>query len=173
MKDKNGADTPRVRSLPIGEWHRLGQAGEIIPVTITLAGDSMRPLIRRDRDKVTIIPLSRALMIGDIVLFQGGPERYVVHRVYRIRDGFVQTLGDNCFNPDPWMKKEQVMGLVVRMERGGRSFLLDSEASRRWGRFWMAIHPIRMIYRRARSLAGRIYRKVFPKGAKGGGVNGG
>ena len=172
MTEKNGAVDPRRRTLPIDQWHQMGQAGEMIPVTITLAGDSMRPLIRRDRDKVTIIPLNRELQIGDIVLFQGGPERYVVHRVYRIRDEFVQTLGDNCYNPDPWMKKAQVWGLVVRMERNGKIYPLDTEASRRWGRFWMAIHPVRMIYRRARSLAARIYRKIFPKDRKGGGVHG-
>lgn len=172
MTEKNGADILRRRSLPIDQWHEMGQAGDMIPVTIPLAGDSMRPLIRRNRDKVTIIPLNRELQIGDIVLFQGGPERYVVHRVYRIREGFVQTLGDNCLNPDPWMKKEQVWGLVIRMERGGKTYPLDSEASRRWGRAWMAIHPIRMIYRRGRALAGKVYRKVFPKGRKGGGVHG-
>ena len=172
MTDKNRADGLRTRSLPIGEWHRLGQAGDMIPVTITLAGDSMRPLIRRDRDKVTIVPMNREPMIGDIVLFQGGPERYVVHRVYRLKGEFVQTLGDNCFNPDPWMKKEQVWGLVIRMERDGKVCPLDTEASRRWGRFWMAIHPARVLYKRARSLAGKIYRKIFGKGRKGGGVRG-
>ena len=72
MTEKNGADILRRRSLPIDQWHEMGQAGDMIPVTIPLAGDSMRPLIRRNRDKVTIIPLNRELQIGDIVLFQGG-----------------------------------------------------------------------------------------------------
>ena len=121
----------------------------------------MRPLIRRGHDPVTILPLNRPLKIGDIVLFQGGPERYVVHRVYRMRDGWVQTLGDNCWNPDRWMPLEQVWGLVIRMQRNGRSYQLDNRLSRLWGRVWMFFHPVWKVYRKLRSFAAKCYRKVF------------
>lgn len=153
----------RTRSLSIHEWRQIGLEGGMLPVTILLEGDSMRPLIRRGKDHVTILPLMRPLMIGDVVLFQAGPERYVVHRVYRLRDDQVQTLGDNCWNPDPWMPLTQVWGLVIRFERGGRTHPLDTPLARAWGRAWMAVHPIRLCYKRLRSLAGRCYRKVFPK----------
>ncbi|MBR2942674.1 MAG: S24/S26 family peptidase [Clostridia bacterium] len=63
------------RSLGIEQWHALGQQGDRIPVTITLEGDSMRPLIRRGRDRVTIVPLDREIRKGDVVLFRGGPKR--------------------------------------------------------------------------------------------------
>ena len=161
MSSNNDAAQTRVKSLPIEQWHALGLEGNMLPVTIYLEGDSMRPLIRRGRDKVTILPLSRALMKGDIVLFRGGPERYVVHRVWKMRGNMVRTLGDNCYNPDPWMPLEDVWGLVVKMERDGRTFLLDSPASRFFGKVWMAVYPLRRIYRRMRSLAVRCYRKIF------------
>jgi len=162
----------RTYALPIEQWHALGQSGDVIPVTICLEGDSMRPLVRRGRDRVTIIPLNRPLRTGDIVLFRGGPKRYVVHRVYRLRGGMVQTLGDNCYSPDPWMPLEDVWGLVIRLERGGRTFLLDTRASRAWGRAWMAVHPVRIFLRRCRRLAGRCVRKLLGKTAKGGGGHG-
>lgn len=162
MNDKTGA-AQRTFSLPIEQWHALGLEGNMLPVTICLEGDSMRPLIRRGIDRVIILPLNRALKIGDIVLFRGGSERYVVHRVRRIRENRVQTLGDNCFNPDPWMPLEDIWGLVVKMKRGGFTYDLDSPASRAWGRFWMTIHPAINVCRRLRHLAGRCYRKVFPK----------
>ena len=161
MKSAHDASDARVYSLPIGQWHALGMEGSMIPVTICLEGDSMRPLVRRGRDKVTILPLARPLIKGDIVLFRGRPERYVVHRVYRLNNGMVRTLGDNCMYPDPWMPLENVWGLVVKMERSGRIYRLDTPASRAFGRIWMLTHPIRHIYRRFRSLGGRIYRKVF------------
>jgi len=163
MKKKTYAHPVTRRSLSIEQWRALAAQGDSIPVTITLAGDSMRPLIRRDRDRVTIIPLGRELMIGDIVLFRGGPERFVVHRVSKIRDGMVQTFGDNCLNPDAWMPLEDVWGLVIKMERGGRSIRLDTKAARSWGRCWMAAYPVRRVYLRLRSVAARAYRKVFKK----------
>ena len=148
------------RSLDIRLWHELGLNGNPIPVTIPLEGDSMRPLIRRGCDCVTIVPLNRPLKTGDIVLFHSGGDRYVVHRVWTLKDGMVQTLGDNCWNPDAWIPLESVWGLVVRMERDGRKYVLDSRCSRVFGIIWMGIHPMRMHYRRLRQLGGRILRRL-------------
>ena len=47
----------QVRSLSIHEWRRLGLEGAMLSVTICLEGDSMRPLICRGLDPVTILPL--------------------------------------------------------------------------------------------------------------------
>ena len=152
----------KTRSIPMEQWCALAREGAAPPVTICLEGDSMRPLIRRGKDPVTIVPLRRELMKGDVVLFRLG-ERYVVHRVWQLKNGLVRTFGDNCWNPEPWFPEEQVLGQVVRYARGGRTHRLDTPAARAWGRLWMAIHPIRLCYKRLRSLAGRCYRKVFPK----------
>lgn len=150
------------RAIPMETWCELAKEGSAPPVTICLEGDSMRPLIRRGKDPVTIIPLARPLEKGDVVLFRLG-ERYIVHRVWKLEDGRVRTFGDNCWNPDPWIPENQVLGLVVKYARDGRGHRLDTPQARAWGRVWMAIHPIRLCYKRLRALAGRCYRKIFPK----------
>ena len=150
------------RSIPMETWCKLAREGAAPPVTICLEGDSMRPLIRRGKDPVTIIPLNRPLQEGDVVLFQLG-ERYIVHRVWKLAERRVRTFGDNCWNPDPWIPESQVLGLVVKYSRNGRVHRLDTPQARAWGKAWMAIHPMRLCYKRLRSLAGRCYRKVFPK----------
>lgn len=150
------------RAIPMETWCKLAREGAAPPVTICLEGDSMRPLIRRGVDQVTIIPLSRELKKGDVVLFRLG-EKYIVHRVWKLAGSRVRTFGDNCWNPDPWIPESQVLGLVVKYSRNGRVHCLDTPQARAWGRAWMAIHPIRLCYKRLRSLAGRCYRKVFPK----------
>ena len=156
------AQETMTRSIPMEAWCTLAREGAAPPVTICLEGDSMRPLIRRGRDPVTIIPINRPLQKGDVVLFQLG-ERYIVHRVWKMEDGRVRTFGDNCWNPDPWIPDKQVLGLVVKYARNGRVHRLDTPQARAWGRAWMAIHPIRLCYKRLRALAGRCYRKIFPK----------
>ncbi|MBR3763131.1 MAG: S24/S26 family peptidase [Clostridia bacterium] len=152
----------KTRSIPMEQWCDMAREGAAPPVTICLEGESMRPLIRRGKDPVTIVPLTRSLMKGDVVLFRLG-ERYVVHRVWRLQEGLVQTFGDNCWNPEPWFPVQQVLGQVVKYSRNGRIRRLDTPVARAWGRLWMAIHPIRKCYKRLRALAGRCYRKVFPK----------
>ena len=59
----------QTRSIPMEAWCDLAREGAAPPVTICLEGDSMRPLIRRGRDPVTIVPLKRKNKKGDVVDF--------------------------------------------------------------------------------------------------------
>ena len=147
------------RSIPMAQWVALAGEGAAPAVTICLEGDSMRPLIRRGRDPVTIIPLNRPLQRGDVVLFRLG-ERYIVHRVWKLQNGRVRTFGDNCWQPEPWFSEQQVLGLVVKYSRDGKAHRLDTPQARAWGRMWMAVHPVRMLYKRCRSLAARVVRRM-------------
>ncbi len=155
----------QTRSIPMETWCALAREGAAPAVTICLEGESMRPLIRKGRDPVTIVPLQRELKKGDVVLFVLGDDRYVVHRVWKLDAGRVRTFGDNCWNPEPWFPREQVLGQVVKFSRSGRIHRLDTPAARAWGRAWMALHPLRLVYRRARSLAGKVVKRVW-KGVK-------
>ena len=150
------------RSISMQTWCELARDGAAPAVTICLEGDSMRPLIRRGKDPVTIVPLSRPLRKGDVVLFRLG-EKYIVHRVWQLKDGMVRTFGDNCWNPEPWFPAQQVLGLVVKCCRKGRTIRLDTPLARTWGRMWLALHPVRKVYGRGRSLTGRCYRKLFKR----------
>ena len=148
------------RSIPMETWCALAREGSAPPVTICLEGDSMRPLIRRGRDPVTIIPLNRPLKKADVVLFRL-KDRYIVHRVWKLEQDRVRTFGDNCWNPDPWIPVSQVLGLVVKYSRNGRVHRLDTPQARTWGLFWMAVQPLRLMYRRCRSLAASIIKRIL------------
>ena len=156
-----------LRHMSIAQWHALARDGPVPPMRIFLEGNSMRPLIRRGRDQVTIVPLTRPLKRGDVVLFEFPPGRYVVHRVYRLQDGFVQTLGDNCRNPDPWIPEQQVLGQVVQAERGRIPIPLDSKAARAFGRLWMALLPERRAYFTLRHWCGTALRRMGLRGGEG------
>ena len=146
------------RLLTIPQWHELAQNGTVLPMRIPLDGDSMRPLIRRRSDRVSIVPLTRPLLRGDVVLFEHPAGRYVVHRIYRMRDDSVQTLGDHCWKPDPWIPQSCALGLAVLLERNGRRIRLDHPAARLLGRVWMAGLPLRRGWWQCRALAGRWLR---------------
>lgn len=156
---KNQMDTA-VRSIGMEQWCDLAKTGAAPSVTTRLCGDSMRPLIRREKDEVTIQPLYRNLKRGDIVLFRSGYGRYVVHRVWKLQEQRVQTVGDNCWEPDPWMPYEHVLGLAVCMKRNGRSIRLNNAIVRGIGRAWMRLRPLRNMLRSSKSRVGRMIRKV-------------
>ena len=161
-RSDQGAEEPRVRTLAMAQWCALAREGCAPPVTIPLEGDSMRPLIRRGRDLVTIVPVNGALKIGDVVLFTLGDGRYIVHRIWKLRGNLVRTLGDNCFGPEPWFPREQVLGRVTSFERDGRRYSLTTPLSRAFGRGWMALRPLRNEAKRFRARIGRCVRRLIP-----------
>ena len=148
--------------LSIEKWVELTKEGIVLPVHITLNGDSMRPLIRKGKERVTILPLNRPLMIGDIVLFHDEEnERYVVHRVYRMNEEKVQTLGDFCVHPDRWMDASQVYGMVTEIHYDSRIFSTDSKFSRVLGCIWMKLLPIRPMYIKIHRGIRLVYRRCL------------
>ena len=148
--------------LSIEQWLELTKEGVILPVHITLSGESMRPLIRKDKERVTILPVTKPLTIGDIVLFHDEiSDRYVVHRVFRIDGNKVQTLGDFCVHPDRWIDISSVYGMVTEIHYRTLCISTDSKFSRAFGRVWTAIRPIRPIYIGIHRGIRRVYRRCF------------
>lgn len=124
----------KVRTLSVEEWYELSQTGTNIPVRIPVNGVSMQPLIRRNRDHVTIVPLHEIPQRGDIVLFVRRAEYpYVLHRVWEVRGNALLTWGDNCAHPDGWLPISNVWGIAKQLERGGRVIDLRTEKNRRTG----------------------------------------
>ena len=115
------------QSLSVREWHQMAQEGYAPPVRIVLNGGSMEPLIRMNRDYVTIVQPEEDLQIGDIVLFyEPYTDRYIVHRIW----------GDHLPQPDGWMPKEARWGTVVLIERGRKRIQPDAKKGIIWAKIW-------------------------------------
>lgn len=143
------------RQISVEAWHTLAGEGSTIPIRIGLDGDSMRPLIRRQRDKVTIVPLTRPPRPGDIVLFADSAGRYVVHRIWKTTDTYVVTLGDHCTKPDEPLRYDQIWGLITDVKRGHRTIPLDTPMARAYGKLWMALLPMRKRYYKMKNMRRR------------------
>lgn len=129
---------------------------------VPINGVSMLPLIRRNRDLVTIVPVDRPVRRGDIVLFydpRRTEKQYVLHRAWTVNTGAVETWGDNCLNPDGFLKSENIWGFAVTVERGKKTIRLDTDPARRLG---IALAHCRHTDRRARLFVIRTAKKVLP-----------
>ena len=146
-------------SLSVSEWHKLSLEGTMLPVRTLISGYSMEPLIRYNRDYVTVIPLSESLAEGDIVLFSDPyQKRYVLHRVWALENERVLTWGDNCDRPDAWMTVNDIWGKVILIERGKNRIISDSLSLLLFAGFW---HIAGRAYRRFRRIASRVYHRIF------------
>lgn len=109
-----------MKSLTLSE-HLLRDG---MSVRISTRGPSMFPLIGTG-DLITVRPHGD-VTVGDIILFRKGDE-IICHRLVKVfeKDGrtYIQTRGDSYSVPDEPVSAEQVLGKVIRIERGDISFI--------------------------------------------------
>ena len=106
----------------------------------------MRPILRKNRDTVTVIPVYRRLKRGDIVLFRRNDGMNVIHRIAKIKGETVVTLGDNCVYRDDPVNLSQVWGIAVSAVRDGKKIRLDSAVSRTFGILPLMVRPFRSLW---------------------------
>ena len=146
------------RTLSIPEWHQMALGGTAPQVRIQLHGFSMFPLIRGYSDYVTIDAMNGMPMVGDIVLFNDkATDRYVMHRVWEIRDNKVLTWGDNCLASDGWMSVDSIWGKAVLIERGKRIIKPNPEKGMKLAKAW---HRIGKVYRFGKRIRNGILRRI-------------
>lgn len=154
------------KTLSIVEWHMLAAAGKAPPVRILLNGASMQPLIRWNRDYVTLAQLKEFPVVGDIVLFCApNTDRYVVHRVWEIKDGMIMTWGDNCDKPDGWFPPDAIWGKVVLIERGRKKIHPDPKKGMFWAKIWHQERNIHRLLNRYKCGIVRRIKKLKVRGA--------
>lgn len=155
------------KEISIEQWHEIAlraeKRGEHIPLKFSVNGISMTPLIRKDKDRVAILPRVGQVKRGDIVLFRRKTARasYILHRVYRVEEDGALTLGDGNLSTDGWVRLSDILGIAVGLERDGRWLDLESMPLRLWGRLWMLLLPVR-----GKLIAFYLWAKKAPSGGK-------
>lgn len=102
--------------------------------SFALRGGCMWPTIRSG-DRVSVGPLAREPRVGDVLLCHRGTHM-VAHRVvlhYRDARGqtWVRCRGDAALALDAPLRPEDVLGIVVSIERAGRTLQLRATAALR------------------------------------------
>jgi hypothetical protein len=123
-------------------------------------GHSMSPFIK-DGDVVTISPLHGSTpRLGNVVAFNH-PEagKLVIHRIVRKQGSSYLARGENTFDADGLIDKQDIVGFVTRVERKGRRVLIGLGPERLLIAFlsrnglllpllylmWKMIHPFRVL----------------------------
>mgnify|MGYP001460832383 FL=1 len=109
---------------------------------ITVSGNSMRPFIVSNRDKVLLGAVNN-LKKADIILFKDKHGRYILHRIYRIKDDKCRTIGDYCLMEDGEVKRDDIIGVVEEIIRKGKKISCDSLLWRIYSHVWLALLPVR------------------------------
>jgi len=130
---------------------KLGSGEEI---ALRVSGKSMCPLIRQG-DSIRIERCApEVLGIGDIITFKRGGT-YYTHRLLRTvtRDSVTRlmTKGDNEVNVDPPVSPAQILGRVVVIQGGNRTFRLKTP-------FWRFMNRLLGAFSLVETICIQLYR---------------
>ncbi len=121
-------------------------------------GVSMEPMLRQNRDLVTIrVPVSR-LKKYDVALYKRG-DAYVLHRVVAVKDDHYLIRGDNTYVLEH-VPDAAVIGVLTGFRRKGKQHEVTEKGYRAYAHLWHAIYPLRHACVRFRLLAVRIARRL-------------
>ena len=133
-------------------------------VTLGLRGVSMRPFLEDRRDKA-ILRKPQSIHVGDAVLAEVAPKRYVLHRIIAIEGNKVTLRGDGNLANETCSISD-VHGYAEAFYRKGRK-KADSTSGRKWllySYIWTRLYPIR----RYLLFAYRIYLRLVGTNNKSG-----
>ncbi len=121
-------------------------------------GTSMEPMLRQNRDLVIIEVPSSRLQKYDVALYRRD-DKYVLHRVIGVDDGFYRIRGDNTYAIEQ-VPFEAVIGVLKSFNRKGKMYTVTDRGYRFYTRFWNAIYPLRAAWKRIRRLLIRVAKKL-------------
>jgi len=142
---------PQIRQL-LDEGHTA---------TFRVRGVSMRPFLEDCRDKVLLEPLRREPRLGDVVLAEVSPRRYVLHRIVRIDGEKITMRGDGNVYGTEEFERRNIIGIATAFYRKGRTRpdLVTSAKWKLYSRAWKLLTPLR---RWLLAAYRRIWLKLFP-----------
>ena len=97
----------------------LDKEGELF---YTNVGFSMYPLIR-EREDILHIKKSDIYKKGDIVLYYSSSDKYVLHRIIKIKKDKYILAGDYNYFKDKPITRDQILGILVSIKKKDGSII--------------------------------------------------
>ena len=135
----------------IREQLSLGQAVRFSP-----RGTSMLPMLRQGIDQVVLSPLPEKLKRFDLPLYQRENGQYVLHRIVETEGETYICMGDNQFQKEPGLRREQMIAVVTAFYRDGSRHEVTESGYRLYCAGWYATRHLRRLWRRAKGLLRRL-----------------
>lgn len=123
-------------------------------------GVSMRPMLKQNRDLVTVRKFEGRLKKYDVPLYRRKTGGYVLHRIIGLKDDCYIIRGDNTFKKE-YVPDSEVLGVLTEFKRKGRNHSVDSAGYKLYARFWNLIYPLRWVMRKSKVLGSKVKRFIF------------
>lgn len=129
---------------------------------LKVTGCSMLPMLRENRDSVTLIPVSGCQKKGSIILYQRKNGQYILHRIIQADGDSYICCGDNQFEKE-YVEHSQVVAVVNAFTRKGRQYQVAGFGYRLYTAIWVGLFPLRKLYISVRRKFGGLRRKFLKR----------
>ena len=126
----------------------------------TNVGDSMRPLIRQDRDILIIEKYEGRLKKYDVPLYKRDSGQYVLHRVLKVRENDYVICGDNRYYKEYGITDRHIIGVLTAVVRNGKEVPITDWRYRIYVHLWCDFFPIRALLLKAKHFPKWLKRKL-------------
>lgn len=130
-------------------------------VSFTPRGSSMLPMLRNNKDTVTLCRAEFPLKKYDLPLYVRDNGHYVLHRVVGVEENCYVMRGDNQFLDEPGIRDEQIIGIVHSFTRKNKTYDCKSPKYMLYCRIWVNTAGLRKYFRILRRIAGKIKRRIL------------
>ena len=120
----------------------------------TFKGVSMKPLLHQGKDVVIISSIDRPIKKLDIVLYKVG-ERYVLHRVIKIKKDHYVIRGDNTYSEE-FIPKDNVFGILTSYYKNDKLKKVNTKGAILLYYLWLTTYPLRWLLVKTKRLLRRI-----------------
>ena len=110
--------------------------------TLRVRGNSMRPFLEDRRDSIVLTHVTH-INIGDAVLAEIAPGKYVFHRIIAIDGENVTLMGDGNVRGTESCTKADVKANALAVIRKGKEYSTEGKRWKRYSRLWMRLTPVR------------------------------
>lgn len=141
----------------------LEKNGSLIYTTV---GRSMRPFLRSGEDMI-VIEASKGERFHprDVVLYRRRSGKYVLHRIMCVRKDDYILCGDNCWDLEPGIRDEQILGVLTAVIRNGKRLDVNEPVYRAKVFAWWLFYPVRAIVFWLRTMLGVLWKRIKKAGS--------
>ena len=130
----------------------------------TTTGMSMRPFLRSGQDLMVIEAKKEGrCRVRDVVLYRRTSGKYVLHRIMAVRKDDYVLCGDNCWQLEPGIREDQILGTLTAVIRNGQRTEVSESSYRAKVFVWWLMYPVRAVVFWLRYQFGRLWARIKRK----------
>ena len=132
-------------------------------VTVEVNGSEMLPLIRGQRDTVTLVKKGEKQRKGDIVLYKADDGRYLLRRIVYVNGNTYVASGDNETKNEYNITDDRISAVAVSYDRRGKTHKITDISYKLYVFLLPVIKPVFYGYKWLRKRAVDFIKFLFKK----------